>query len=57
MRGTRIVEPSGFEAAFGEIVDAYGRDPVVRAALRAFPLSARRPALALAVWTLRARFR
>ena len=39
------------------LVDAYGRDPVVRAALRAFPLSVRHPALALAVWTLRARFR
>ena len=26
MRGTRIVGPSGFEAAFGEIVDAYGRE-------------------------------
>ena len=39
------------------LVEAYGRDPVVRAALRAFPLSARHPALALAVWALRARFR
>ena len=39
------------------LVNAYGRDPVVRAALRAFPLSARRPVLALAVLVLRARFR
>ena len=38
------------------LVRAYGRDATVRAALRAFPLSARRPVLALAVLALRAYF-
>lgn len=37
-------------------VGKYGRDPVVHAALYAFPLSLRRPVLAAAVWVLRILF-
>ncbi|MGN0846657.1 MAG: glycosyltransferase family 2 protein [Kiritimatiellia bacterium] len=46
-------------APFGEglrLVNAYGRDAVVRAAVRDFPLSWRRPVLALAVRVLRVWF-